>query len=189
MPKGIYPRKPITDEQKEKLRIASLGRKHSTETRRKMSERLKGNKRALNCKRSEEFKKKVSESLRGRPSPLKGKKLSIEARKVRSENQKMLVAQGVHPFWRGGIYKTHQRLRGQFAYRLWREAVFKRDNYTCQFCGERGGRLNADHIKPFALFPELRLELSNGRTLCVPCHKNTDTFGHKTKPLVWNQPR
>lgn len=62
-------------------------------------------------------------------------------------------------------------------YLVWRKQVFNRDNYTCQMCGERGGRLCADHIKPFAHYPELRTELSNGRTLCVDCHKLTPTYG------------
>jgi len=31
---------------------------------------------------------------------------------------------------------------------IWREKVFKRDNYTCQVCGKKGGYLIADHIKP-----------------------------------------
>lgn len=30
-------------------------------------------------------------------------------------------------------------------------------------------------------FPELRFELSNGRTLCVECHQKTDTYGEKAK--------
>ena len=42
-----------------------------------------------------------------------------------------------------------------------------------------GGKLNADHIKPFSLFPELRFDLNNGRTLCVECHKKTDTYCEK----------
>jgi 5-methylcytosine-specific restriction endonuclease McrA len=33
--------------------------------------------------------------------------------------------------------------------------------------------LEADHIKPWAYFPSLRFELSNGRTLCRPCHDKT----------------
>jgi len=59
----------------------------------------------------------------------------------------------------------------------WRLAVFERDDYTCQGCGQKGGYLQADHIKPFAFFPESRFELSNGRTLCLACHKKTPTFG------------
>ena len=56
----------------------------------------------------------------------------------------------------------------------WRGEIFKRDNWTCQICKIRGGvRLEADHIKPFAFFPKLRFELSNGRTLCRKCHDKT----------------
>lgn len=62
-------------------------------------------------------------------------------------------------------------------YKDWRTKVFKRDNWTCQDCGQRGGVLNADHIKPQSLYPELRFKVSNGRTLCRPCHKKTPTWG------------
>lgn len=75
-------------------------------------------------------------------------------------------------------------IRQSWAYKAWRTLVFERDNYTCQDCGlhnEKGlGKsiiLHADHIKPFALFPDLRFEVSNGRTLCFPCHKRTNTWG------------
>lgn len=70
-----------------------------------------------------------------------------------------------------------KKIRQSWAYKLWRKAVFERDDFTCVECGVRGGVLNADHIKPFALYPELRLEVSNGRTLCVNCHLKTDTWG------------
>ena len=32
-------------------------------------------------------------------------------------------------------------------YKLWRLSVLERDDFTCQECKERGGRLNAHHIK------------------------------------------
>ena len=73
--------------------------------------------------------------------------------------------------WRGGITSINKLLRDSPEYKQWREAVFKRDDYTCQICGRRGVKLHADHIKPFSLYPELRFEVSNGRTLCVDCHR------------------
>lgn len=80
----------------------------------------------------------------------------------------------------------NRRLRYSKKANEWRKAVFERDDYTCQFCGARNGMgkrivLEADHIKPWAYFHELRFEISNGRTLCKPCHKTTETFGSGAK--------
>jgi 5-methylcytosine-specific restriction endonuclease McrA len=44
--------------------------------------------------------------------------------------------------------------------------------------------LQADHIKPFAHHPELRFDVNNGRTLCVPCHRKTDTYGGRSRAKV-----
>lgn len=86
--------------------------------------------------------------------------------------------------WRGGVTPINESLRKGTEYKEWRSKVFERDNYTCKECNMRGGRgkkiiLNADHIKPFAFYPELRFEISNGRTLCIDCHRKTDTYGSK----------
>lgn len=84
-----------------------------------------------------------------------------------------------HPRWKGGITPENHRIRTSSEYKDWRMAVFQRDRFTCVKCGFRSQYnrttikcdIRADHIKPFSLFPELRLEVSNGRTLCLPCDK------------------
>ena len=81
----------------------------------------------------------------------------------------------------------------------WIKDIFVKDNYKCQECFIRGGKLEAHHIKAFSLILQeflntysqfspledketlLRLsesykpfwDLFNGRTLCVKCHNKT----------------
>lgn len=52
----------------------------------------------------------------------------------------------------------------------WRDAVYARDNHTCQKCGMSDVRLHAHHIVAWEVSVELRFEVSNGLTLCIPCH-------------------
>ena len=80
-----------------------------------------------------------------------------------------------HWNWKGGITQSNRLFRHSIEYRLWREKVFKRDNYKCQMpdCNHQEWYLEANHIKKFADYPELRLEVSNGVTLCQPCHNQT----------------
>jgi 5-methylcytosine-specific restriction endonuclease McrA len=76
----------------------------------------------------------------------------------------------LHWNWQGGKTSQNILFRQSLEYKEWRKSVMIRDDFTCQLCGQRGGKLHADHIKPFALYPKLRLVLENGRTLCVSCH-------------------
>lgn len=171
----------ISEEHRLNLRLSHLGKKLSPATRLKMSlaQRAKPN--------SGRFKPKFTpwnKGVTGYKMPpcsqerkikiglanaiaLKGKKQSIETRLKRSLAFK---GQRNHQ-WRGGKTQSNLVIRNSIEARLWREAVFARDNWTCLFCNERGGKLNADHIKPFSLFPNLRFAIDNGRTLCVPCHR------------------
>ena len=65
--------------------------------------------------------------------------------------------------------------------------MLKRDDYTCQNCSVRGGKLQVDQIKPYALFVELRHEVDNGRTLCVECHKQTETYSKRFDLMLLKQ--
>jgi HNH endonuclease len=65
----------------------------------------------------------------------------------------------------------HPRHNASFEYDEWRRAVFVRDDFTCQRCGTRGVRLHAHHVQAWKDSPDLRYEVSNGLTLCPPCHR------------------
>lgn len=104
------------------------------------------------------------------------------SRKCYDDAQKIFRKGEKSHLWKGGLTKAHIIIRNSAAYREWRKAVFERDNYQCVICKDkRGGNLQADHIKQFAFYPELRLELSNGRTLCIDCHKKTETYLNNVK--------
>lgn len=81
-----------------------------------------------------------------------------------------------HPHWiadRSKLKKPRHNCSDREVSKMqrWREAVFSRDNYTCQRCFVRGGRLQAHHILPYAKYEALRYEIGNGLALCVACHK------------------
>jgi len=70
-----------------------------------------------------------------------------------------------------GFAVTEQHMaRNNTYYKEWKNKVFKRDNYTCQCCGKRGGNLNAHHLYNFAEYKDLRYEVDNGITFCERCH-------------------
>lgn len=144
----------------------------SEERRMQQSERMSGNKIWLGREHSVSSRQKMSKNNARHWS-------SHEFPEYLKEVWSMAKRGEKHWNWKGGVSPLDKIIRGSLEYRNWRESVFKRDNHTCQECGVRGVYLNADHIKPFSLYPEIRTSLSNGRTLCVPCHKKTETFAGK----------
>lgn len=178
MPTGVYVRtaewRRIMSEAQKRVRnrpSPMLGKHHSEETKRKIALNNKG------------FKGHIpwNKGKKGFPAYWKGKKMSEDACQKMKKADRTLTSGKNHYNWKGGITPEYRKMRNSVEYKLWREAVFKRDNYTCQICGKRGIELHADHMKSFAFYPELRFAIDNGRTLCVPCHKKTETFAGKIK--------
>lgn len=50
-----------------------------------------------------------------------------------------------------------------------RSKIYARDDYTCQYCGERGGRLECDHVFPVSRGGETTEE--NLVTACFACNR------------------
>lgn len=84
--------------------------------------------------------------------------------------------------YKGGVTPNARRVRTKDKYYIWQQLVLKRDNWTCQKCNKRGGKLEVDHIitladllknnpNPFDPNDDYFYNISNGQTLCIPCHK------------------
>lgn len=149
MPKIGYK---LTDEHKEKIRQAHLGKKRPSRTKKwakRISKALTGRKRKPF---SEDHRRNISKTHRGSKSNL----------------------------WKGGLTHKNRLIRCSIEYRLWRESVFARDNWTCQKYGIKGGKLHPHHIKNFAEWPELRFAIDNGITLSKKAHnKFHKKYGNK----------
>jgi hypothetical protein len=71
------------------------------------------------------------------------------------------------------VPKVSKRKSG-FLSQAWAAMVKERDG-KCTNCGDAND-LHAHHIKPYSRYPELRLNVDNGTTLCSLCHRKH----HKT---------
>ena len=186
---GVYSEETII-----KMKESRAKQVFSIETLKKKSKTMKGRKPWNTGKRlSEEHRKKLS--LYNLKNPIRywsGKKFSQETRKKISDSH--LKNKEKNHNWKGGIILLNEKIRKCFQYRQWRESIFRRDDYTCQKCGNRGGILNADHKKAFALIiieNNIKTieeaidckefwDVNNGRTLCEkPCHRETENYGLK----------
>ena len=74
---------------------------------------------------------------------------------------------------KNNLYKSREYhlIRESNQFKNWRNQVFKRDNYTCKKCGSAGVELHPHHILNFSKHKDKRFDVFNGITLCVKCHK------------------
>lgn len=133
-----------SEETKKAISISHLGMHHTENSKRLISNAL------LGVPKSEEHKKNIS---RNHAKPMLGR----------------LGPESAH--WKGGITPEQERIRHSPEMIIWRNKVFERDKYICQYCRYAGGHIiRAHHIFPFATYPTLRFEFDNGVTLCERCH-------------------
>ena len=135
-------------------------------------------------KMSAESRAKMSAAAKSRPSNRIGKKHSAETRAKISKITRERTPRGQNaPGYIDGKGIERRGLRASCELKRWRYDVFSRDGFTCCHCGDdRGGNLNAHHIRQFAKYPELRFDVENGVTLCVGCH----SLAHSTD--LWSYP-
>lgn len=146
---------------------------------------------------SKESKNKIRKSLMGhKVSKITRKKLSdVNTGKIYSEEYKarirLYVPRGKNShLWKGGITPLTKKIREGYKYIEWRAKCMARDNWTCQTCQKRGGELQVHHIISFsellnrhniksvddAIKCKDLWDLNNGITLCLECHKQTDSY-------------
>ncbi len=193
MQKGKYIR---TSEIKEKQRQSMLGKRPSEETKTKMSEIRK------RFKPSVETGKKISKALQGHFCSEETKnKISITQKKRGYKGEK-------NPNWKDGRTILFNSIKNLNEHKNWLKIIIKRDNYTCQECFIKSGKLHIHHIKPFSIILKeflvqynqfspiddketlVRLaityepfwDINNGITLCLGCHKLTPNYKNANSP-------
>jgi hypothetical protein len=201
MPSGIYKRKKMSEDTKIKISIAnkgkkpwSFGKKLSEELKRKLSIKRLENRDKLGYVNSPETRLKISATCTGKKflNRKKPQPFSLEHRKRMSISRSGIK----HWNWDGGKSNLITKIRTSFEYRQWRSDIFTRDNWDCQNCQVHGGRLHVHHIKPLSvIIKENKVEtienakeceeiwnINNGITLCIDCHKKTDSY--LKRPIV-----
>lgn len=76
--------------------------------------------------------------------------------------------------------------RDSKAHKEWIKAVKEKDGYLCQWC-HAPDNLIAHHIKEWDEYPDLRLDLSNGITLCRSCHMRHHKNRKGITQVPWNK--
>jgi len=132
-------------------------------------------------KAHEKIRQEGQPKLRGKPSWSAGKKCPQFAKFGKANPMYHKYGENHHNY-KDGQTVLRKLLWNRVEYKEWRKAVYERDNYTCQLCGDnRGGNLNAHHKKSFKDFPELRYDADNGITLCQTCHRE---MHRKVAPIL-----
>ena len=115
-------------------------------------------------KKGQKFSKQMKEKMKGKIPWNKGT-IGIMEKSTTS------FKKGQTPWNKGlGVATEVQRIRMSDKYKQWAKKILLRDNYICQKCKGRGGKLEVHHKKPVCLFPELIMSDDNAETVHKDCH-------------------
>lgn len=188
----------LSQKQKEhlaELRLFHIGRKRSENTRKKISNSMRGKYLGIKRPKHSEFMKNHHPKgmLGKKHKEITKEKMAISHKGIHQsymhrKKRGLTISKEKNPNWKGGITALNHQIRKCFEYRQWRSDIFTRDNFICVLCGKNKIYLEADHFpKSFAnimqeynikslkeaLFCEELWNINNGRTLCKKCHRLT----------------
>jgi hypothetical protein len=155
----------------------------------------------------DEIKNKIRETLvlkNIKPKVFKGMSFTESHRKNLSIARSGRFRGTNSPTW-NGMSPLKKLIRYSRCNKEWSRKVLERDDFSCQECGKRGCKLQAHHIVSFntifldfiklhdyfspyedkdtlsriADYYEPFWDISNGKALCIECHKKTDNFNRK----------
>jgi len=178
-----------------KMVVAKTGKKRPPFSKEWIENIVKSRKASGKGKWSAGQRKKMMTILMGRKLSDKTKKKISDARKGKSTPWQLGEK---HHNWKGGRSEISQRIKNLANYTIWREAIFKRDDFICQCCDERGGKLAAHHIilrnEIFDRFNIKTIEdaiickelwdTENGIVVCDECHKWIHSRNNKEKYFI-----
>lgn len=136
-----------------------------------------------------ERRRKISDARKGKPTWNKGKtketcealmRISIATARIKrgvrfTEGHRRKISDAhkkiINWNYKGGIEPENKRVRKSIEYKFWRDAVYRRDAYSCKKCKVVGGTLHPHHIFNFSTHVNLRFDVNNGITLCKIHHK------------------
>jgi len=163
--------------------LSQVGKKHSDETKRRMSVAGKGKKRPPF---SEKWRENMSKSKKGKKAPWAawrttptnlGMKLKWTEESYRSYHEKRrdtrwpLSHNWIEDRTKLQRYWDDTKDRRSYAYSSWRKQVWERDNYKCKISNcDCEWRIEAHHILSWHAHPELRFDINNWITLCHKHH-------------------
>lgn len=156
--------------------------------------RFKKGQKAINPIKKGEHRGRNTEFKKGIKVWNKGRHLTVEERKKIADSLPIRRGEKAGN-WKGGTTKLGQLIRSCKKYKDWVRKCFIRDKFTCQKCKgkcKKGKKiyLHCHHKKSFykileenniktledALNCKELWNMNNGQTLCIPCHKQTESY-------------